>query len=64
MSDKRYSKEELAKDLSLMVKAELLDIYMREDGEWVYKVSDKSLLMTDEEKLKVLDNLQDYDDEE
>jgi hypothetical protein len=61
MSNEPYEKEELTRDLTLMVKAGLLDIYMREDGEWVYKASDKSLQMTDEEKLEILDNLQDYD---
>jgi DNA-binding transcriptional regulator PaaX len=64
MSDETYRKEELARDLGLMVKAGLLDIYMREDGEWVYKVSDKSLLMTEEEKERIICNLEDYADEE
>jgi DNA-binding transcriptional regulator PaaX len=45
-----------------MVKAGLLDVSMREDGEWVYKVSEAALLLTEEEKSDVLSNLDDYDD--
>ena len=45
-----------------MVKAGLLDVSMREDGEWVYKVTDSALLLTEEEKSDVLNRLDDYDD--
>lgn len=46
----------------MMVKAGLLDVSMREDGEWVYKVSEAALLLTEEEKSDVLCRLDDYDD--
>jgi DNA-binding transcriptional regulator PaaX len=62
MSLDKYNKDDLSRDLFLMVKAGLLDVSMREDGEWVYKVSEAALLLTEEEKSDVLSNLDDYDD--
>jgi hypothetical protein len=59
-----YNKEEIAHDLFLMVKAGLLEVHIREDGEWVYSPSKKSLVMSDEEKMKILENLSQYEDEE
>jgi DNA-binding transcriptional regulator PaaX len=62
MSLDKYNKDDLSRDLFLMVKAGLLDVSMREDGEWVYKVTDSALLLTEEEKSDVLNRLDDYDD--
>ena len=62
MSLDKYNKDDLSRDLFLMVKAGLLDVSMREDGEWVYKVSDAALLLTEDEKSDVLNRLDDYDD--
>jgi DNA-binding transcriptional regulator PaaX len=62
MSLDKYNKDDLSRDLFLMVKAGLLDVSMREDGEWVYKVSEAALLLTEEEKSDVLCRLDDYDD--
>jgi len=59
-----YRREDLSKDLFLMVKAGILDVNMREDGEWVYSVTEKGKAMTDEEKLEVLMNLETYDETE
>ena len=45
-----------------MVKAGLLDIRMREDGEWVYSPSAASLTMTEEEKVDLISRLDEFDD--
>ena len=45
-----YTREELENDLYLMVKAGLLEVFIREDGEWVYSVTELSKTMTDEER--------------
>lgn len=59
-----YCREDLSKDLFLMVKAGILEVNMREDGEWVYSVSEKGRNMTDEEKFEALMNLDSYEDSE
>jgi hypothetical protein len=33
-----------------MVRIEMLDVFIREDGEWVYSPSAKALAMSDDEK--------------
>lgn len=57
-----YDKDDLAHDMYLMVKAGLLDINMRDDGEWVYSVTDKSRNMTEEEREYIITHLNDYED--
>ncbi len=57
MENDNYSKDDLQKDLYLMVKAGLLDIVMREDGEWLYKISDSSKNMTEYEKIRLLEEI-------
>jgi DNA-binding transcriptional ArsR family regulator len=61
MSDD-YTIDKLSNDLSAMVKAGLLDIRMREDGEWVYVVADRVAAMSEEEREEAL--LKMYEDEE
>jgi len=63
MEEEIYSKEELQKDLYLMVKAGLLDIVMREDGEWLYKLTDAAKFMTDDEKIRLLENVYDLEED-
>lgn len=53
MSDD-YTKEDLSRDLSAMVAAGILDISIREDGEWVYGLSETAMKMTDEERMEAL----------
>ncbi|MBV5279973.1 MAG: hypothetical protein J0651_01510 [Actinobacteria bacterium] len=62
MSSEDYTKDDLGRDLFLMVKAGLLDVSMREDGEWVYNVSESSLLLSETEKADIISRLDDYDD--
>ena len=57
MEEETYSKDDLQKDLYFMVKAGLLDIAMREDGEWLYKISDSSKDMTEYEKIRLLEEV-------
>jgi DNA-binding transcriptional ArsR family regulator len=61
MSDD-YTIDRLSNDLSAMVKAGLLDIRMREDGEWVYVVADRVAAMSEEEREEAL--LKMYEDDE
>lgn len=46
----------------LMVKAGLLDVNMREDGEWVYHVTEASRNMTEAEREYIIRHLSDYED--
>ena len=62
MSNSDYTKDDLSRDLYLMVKAGLLEVSMREDGEWVYRPSEASLVMTDEEKTDIISRLDEFDD--
>jgi hypothetical protein len=64
MEEETYSKEELQKDLYLMVKSGLLDIAIREDGEWLYKLTDAAKVMTDDEKMRLLENTYDSEEDE
>ena len=47
-----------------MVKAGLLDINMREDGQWLYSASEASRNMTEEEKIAIISRLDDFDTED
>jgi DNA-binding transcriptional ArsR family regulator len=51
----------ISKDLELLVKARLVDIRMREDGEWIYSASEYSKSLTEEELTNILDNLDEYE---
>jgi hypothetical protein len=51
----------VSKDLELLVKARLVDIRMREDGEWIYSASEYSKSLTEEELTNILDNLDEYE---
>jgi hypothetical protein len=47
-----------------MVKAGLLDVFMREDGEWVFNVTEESKNMTEEERANLLARLEDFAEDE
>jgi hypothetical protein len=64
MEEETYTKEELQKDLYLMVRAGLLDIAMREDGEWLYKITDEAKNLSDDEVRNRLIDIGDYPDDE
>lgn len=50
----RYNREDLEKDLTQMVKAGLLELFIRDDGEWVYSVPDAIKVMTEDEQAQLL----------
>jgi DNA-binding transcriptional ArsR family regulator len=52
-----YTKEQVAQDLRLMYKAGLVDIKMREDGEWIYFATEYAKALSQEEVTAILDNL-------
>lgn len=56
-----YTKEEISEDLALLVKAGLIDIRMREDGEWVYSASEYSLTLSPEEIRLAIENIEDQE---
>lgn len=59
-----YTADDLTRDLALMVKAGLLEMHIRDDGEWVYKVSAKAEAMSEEERELAIRQMvdDDYDD--
>ena len=57
-----YTKEDVAEELAILVKAGLIDIKMREDGEWLYFPTEYSKTLTQEELLMVIDKIK--EDEE
>lgn len=60
--DYSYDKEDVIHDLYLMVKAGLIDIRMREDGEWLYSASEMSKSLTDDQLIQIIENLSEQDD--
>jgi len=63
MEEEKYSKDDLQKDLYLMVRAGLLDIAMREDGEWLYKLSDTAKDMSEDDKMRLLEEMYNSEDD-
>ena len=64
MEEETYSKDDLQKDLYLMVKAGLLDIAIREDGEWLYKLSDTAKDMSEDDKMGLLEEICNSEEDE
>lgn len=52
-----YTKEDVAQELAILVKAGLVDIRMREDGEWVYFPTEYSKSLTQEELMLAIDKI-------
>lgn len=55
------NKEEIADHLAALVKANLVEVRMREDGEWVYIATEYSKTLTPEQVEQIL--LSSYDEE-
>ena len=55
------NKEEISDHLTALVKANLVEIRMREDGEWVYIATEYSKTLTPEQVEEIL--LSSYDEE-
>jgi hypothetical protein len=45
------SQERLIQDLNILIKYGMVDYEIDDDGEWVYKPSEKALRMTQEEQI-------------
>lgn len=56
MHDESYTKEHVAEELAYLVKVGLLDITIREDGEWLYFPSEYSKTLTEDQLIALLDN--------
>lgn len=63
ISDDDYTRDDLSRDLFMMVKAGLLDVSIREDGEWLYSVTKEAEAMTDEEKIEAIKKAEEEMDE-
>lgn len=59
--DYYYDEEDIIHDLYLMVKAGLVDIKIREDGQWLYSASEMSKTLTEEQLSQILENLSEED---
>jgi hypothetical protein len=58
------SKEELTEALALLVKHGLLDIAIREDGEWLYGLSKDVFEMSEEEKIDAIFQMLENEEED
>lgn len=58
-----YTPNDLTRDLALMVRAGLLEMHIREDGEWVYSISAKAAAMTEEEREEAIRQMA-YDEDD
>ena len=59
----RYNREDLDRDLHLMVKAGLLEIHIREDGQWTFSVSEDARTLTEDQIRERLERLDEHEDE-
>ena len=50
-----YSEDELIQDINLLISLDLIDYRLREDGEWVYAITEKGRQMTDSQVGQVID---------
>jgi DNA-binding transcriptional ArsR family regulator len=57
LNEKDDIKQQVIEDLQLMYKAGLVDIKMREDGQWVYFATEYSKSLSDEQLNEILFNL-------
>jgi len=49
-----YTREDLLFDLNLLIKNELLEYHLTDDGDWVYRATEKAKAMSDEEIAKLV----------
>ena len=50
-----YSEDELIQEINLLISLDLIDYRLREDGEWVYTITEKGRQMTDNQVGQVID---------
>ena len=49
LNEEQYAKQQVAQDLMYMYKLGLVDIRMREDGQWVYFATEYAKSLSDEQ---------------
>lgn len=52
-----YTKEDLLLDLNLLIKHELIEHQLNDEGEWVYRITEKAKAMSDEEVAELIHNM-------
>ena len=57
MNDESFIKGQVDQDLMLMYKAGLVDVKMREDGQWVYFATDYAKSLSDEQLNEIFENM-------
>ncbi len=57
LNEEEQNRQQVQQDLVLMYKAGLIDVRMREDGQWVYFATEYSKSLSDEELNEILENL-------
>jgi hypothetical protein len=55
MDSEQYTKYELLEDINMLIRLDLIDCKLREDNEWVYKITEKGRQMTDDQVSEVID---------
>jgi hypothetical protein len=58
------SEDELSEALALLVRHGLLDLAIREDGEWLYGLSKDALEMSEEEKMDAIFQMLENEEED
>jgi hypothetical protein len=53
--------DDLHKDIWSLYRAGLIEAKMREDGEWIFNISDKAASMTEDELRNTVENMDDYE---
>jgi DNA-binding transcriptional ArsR family regulator len=61
LNEEEYTKEQINQDLYFMYKAGLVDIQMREDGEWIYTATEYAKGLTSEQLDEIFSSS--YDEE-
>lgn len=52
-----YTREDLLLDLNLLIKNELIEYRLDEDGQWRYRITEKAMAMSDEEVAELIHNM-------
>lgn len=58
-----YTSDDLSNDLHRLVKAGLIEVFIREDGEWIYTVNPDKANLSDEEKRALIEQVMEEEDE-
>ncbi len=56
-----YNMNDLHKDIWSLYRAGLIEARIREDGEWIFSISDKAASMTEDELRNTVESMDDYE---